>query len=88
MAVDWFGYHGGREFGAEVVDHIIPHKGDKKLFWDSGNWQGLTERDHDRKTAIESSGPGQWVNAGTAERPAMRWERRGIGGQNPGDFGR
>ena len=24
---------------AECVDHIIPHKGDMKLFWDESNWQ-------------------------------------------------
>lgn len=77
MAVDWFGDHEGREFEAEVVDHVIPHKGDMKLFWDSGNWQGLTERDHDRKTALESGAAGHWVNAGTAEAPAMRWQRMG-----------
>ena len=23
---------------AEVVDHIVPHRGDGKLFWDEGNW--------------------------------------------------
>lgn len=24
---------------ATVVDHITPHRGDKKLFWDEGNLQ-------------------------------------------------
>lgn len=24
---------------AEAVDHIVPHKGDDRLFWDQGNWQ-------------------------------------------------
>lgn len=24
-----------------VVDHIIPHRGDKRLFWNSANWQPL-----------------------------------------------
>lgn len=38
---------------AEVVDHIIPHKGDKALFWDSDNWQPLCKAHHDRKTANE-----------------------------------
>jgi 5-methylcytosine-specific restriction protein A len=59
IAVDIFKEHGQRVFGAEVVDHIIPHRGDKKLFWDSSNWQGLTKRDHDRKTAIEDGGWGR-----------------------------
>ncbi|MCC6736521.1 MAG: HNH endonuclease [Bauldia sp.] len=26
---------------ADVVDHIIPHGGDRKLFWDRKNWQPL-----------------------------------------------
>lgn len=24
-----------------VVDHIIPHRGDKERFWDRANWQAL-----------------------------------------------
>jgi 5-methylcytosine-specific restriction protein A len=59
IAVDYFGEHGGRVYAAEVVDHIKPHKGDMKLFWDSSNWQGLTKRDHDRKTATEEGGWGR-----------------------------
>lgn len=35
---------------ATVVDHIIPHRGDKKLFWDEGNWQVLCKSCHDKKT--------------------------------------
>lgn len=35
---------------ATVVDHIIPHKGDKKLFWDRNNWQALCKPCHDNKT--------------------------------------
>lgn len=31
---------------ASVVDHRIPHKGDKALFWDRTNWQPLCQRDH------------------------------------------
>jgi hypothetical protein len=23
----------------EVVDHIVPHRGDRTLFWDRNNWQ-------------------------------------------------
>jgi 5-methylcytosine-specific restriction enzyme A len=56
VAVDIFGDHGGRVFAAEVVDHKIAHKGDRGLFWDPNNWQGLTKRDHDRKTALEQRG--------------------------------
>lgn len=53
FAVDIFKRHGGRIYRAEVVDHIIPHRGDMTKFWDPGNWQGLTKADHDRKTALE-----------------------------------
>ncbi len=38
---------------SEVVDHIIPHKGDQRLFWDRDNWQALAKSCHDRKTARE-----------------------------------
>jgi len=38
---------------AEVVDHIKPHRGDKKLFWDESNWQSLCKRCHDSKTMTE-----------------------------------
>lgn len=38
---------------ANVVDHIIPHKGDMKLFWDQDNWQSLDKKCHDRKTMRE-----------------------------------
>ncbi|MBK0347880.1 HNH endonuclease [Aerococcaceae bacterium zg-ZJ1578] len=36
---------------ATDVDHIIPHKGDKELFWDMDNWQPLCKACHSRKTA-------------------------------------
>ncbi|MGE0857793.1 MAG: HNH endonuclease [Gammaproteobacteria bacterium] len=44
---------------ATVVDHVIPHKGDTVLFWDSSNWQALCKRHHDRKTATEDGGFGR-----------------------------
>jgi 5-methylcytosine-specific restriction enzyme A len=59
IAVDWFKEHDGRIYAAEVVDHIIPHKGNMNLFWDRNNWQGLTRIDHSRKTAIEDGGFGR-----------------------------
>jgi 5-methylcytosine-specific restriction protein A len=37
-----------------VVDHIIPHKGDKKLFWSRDNWQSLCLSCHNRKSATET----------------------------------
>ena len=41
---------------ATVVDHIVPHKGDKDLFWDKTNWQPLCETHHNIKTATEDRG--------------------------------
>lgn len=42
-----------------VVDHIIPHKGDKSLFWRRSNWQALCKPCHDSKTAREDGGFGR-----------------------------
>jgi 5-methylcytosine-specific restriction protein A len=37
---------------ADVVDHVIPHKGDPVLFWDcDNNWMSLCTRCHNHKTA-------------------------------------
>ena len=42
---------------ATVVDHIIPHRGDMTLFWDSANWQPLCKSCHDSdKQMLEKSG--------------------------------
>ena len=38
---------------ATCVDHVIPHKGDLRLFWDKRNWQGLCRPCHSRKTRRE-----------------------------------
>ncbi|MDR9857860.1 HNH endonuclease [Paenibacillus sp. VCA1] len=43
---------------ATRVDHIIPHKGNRQLFWDRNNWQPLCESCHNRKTAKEDGGFG------------------------------
>lgn len=38
---------------AREVDHIIPHKGCRQLFFDRSNWQSLCKSCHSRKTAGE-----------------------------------
>lgn len=42
---------------ASIVDHIVPHKGDPKLFWNESNWQALCTQCHNRKTAVTD---GRW----------------------------
>lgn len=37
---------------AVVVDHIIPHKGDEKKFWESTNFIPLCKKDHDKITGL------------------------------------
>ena len=41
------------------VDHIEPHKGDGKKFFDRDNLQGLCHRHHSEKTAREDGGFGR-----------------------------
>ncbi|ELK38933.1 HNH endonuclease, partial [Brevibacillus agri BAB-2500] len=43
---------------ATVVDHIVPHKGDMRKFWDRMNWQALCASCHSKKTAKEDGGFG------------------------------
>jgi len=40
---------------ATVVDHIVPHRGDWKLFTDKNNLQSLCKHHHDQKTIAEQS---------------------------------
>lgn len=42
---------------ATVVDHIKPHKGDERLFWDRSNWQPLCARHHNRDKQREERQP-------------------------------
>lgn len=46
---------------AEVVDHRVPHKGDRALFWNRENWQAMSKACHDAKTAREDGGFGRPV---------------------------
>ena len=42
--------------GGDVVDHVVPHRGDQRLFWDERNWAPACKPCHDAKTARE----GRW----------------------------
>ena len=47
----------GRVTAATVVDHIIPHKGDPVLMWDSEhNWQSLCDPHHNRDKQSQDRG--------------------------------
>ena len=45
----------GRVTPANVVDHIIPHRGDRELFDDPDNLQALCAPCHSRKTQQETA---------------------------------
>lgn len=47
----------GRVVPGTVVDHKIPHRGQRSLFWDEDNWQTLCKPCHDRKTRLEDQRP-------------------------------
>ncbi len=52
---------------ATVVDHIIPHYGDRQLFWDNiNNWQSLCVTCHNKYKQSEERG-GVGVNRGCDE---------------------
>src|SRR4051794_10086504 len=47
----------GKLVAVYAVDHIIPHRGDMELFWDTDNWQSLCRSCHARKSRSEHVGP-------------------------------
>ncbi|NQT14228.1 MAG: HNH endonuclease [Planctomycetes bacterium] len=53
---------------ATVLDHVTPHKGDKRLFWKPSNHQALCKRCHDRKTATTDGG---WGRTPTQEQATL-----------------
>jgi 5-methylcytosine-specific restriction enzyme A len=60
---------------ADVVDHITPHKGDMKLFWDRANWQAMNKQCHDSyKKQLELSGTINGCDAdGMPVDPSHHW---------------
>ena len=71
----------GRIIPATVVDHIQPHRGNQKLFWDTANWQSLCAECHSRhKQRLEKSGTETGCNlAGIPTDRAHHWNQ-GQGG--------
>lgn len=54
----------GEVVEASVVDHIVPHKGNDKLFWDVNNWQALCKTCHQStKQFIENRGYSKDIGA-------------------------
>jgi 5-methylcytosine-specific restriction protein A len=39
---------------ATILDHIVPHRGIPRLFWNQSNWQGLCVHCHGVKSARET----------------------------------
>lgn len=52
-----------RVVAAECVDHIKPHKGDMRLFWDESNWQALCLHHNSVKAAKEEGAFGNKASA-------------------------
>ena len=49
----------GKGLIANVVDHVIPHRGNSRLFWDTKNLQSMNKACHDKyKQSQESGGQG------------------------------
>lgn len=44
----------GRVTRATEVDHEVPHRGDRELFWNQKNWTPRCKPHHSAKTAKES----------------------------------
>lgn len=65
---------------ATEVDHIVPHKGDQRLFWDRKNWQPLCKPHHSAKTMAELNGrtykPKGCDEHGNPLDPDSHWNRR------------
>ena len=63
---------------AAEVDHIVPHKGDLRRFWDKRNWQGLCKPCHSRKTLAEHRAKPQQLRVditGMPTDPTHHWNQ-------------
>ncbi len=59
---------------AQVVDHIVRHRGNMALFWRRSNWRAMAKRCHDRKTAREDGAFGRAGQGGVGQnlQPAIQ----------------
>ena len=55
----------GKVEAATECDHIVPHKGDRNLFFDPKNLQSLCKKCHSAKTVTEDGGFGRKSNKKT-----------------------
>lgn len=58
--------HKGKMVEGNTVDHIVPHRGDPRLFWDKNNLQTLTASCHSSGKQSEERG-GRGFNFGCDE---------------------
>ena len=61
FCVDPIGEHPDVVTAATVVDHIVAHKGDKKLFWDPSNHQATCSHCNNVKAAKYEGGFGNKI---------------------------
>ena len=70
---------------ADCVDHILPHRGDMRLFWNRANWQPLAQspchnsrkQSHERRA--DSTIPPRGVSETFEASPLDRLPRRSFG---------
>lgn len=76
----------GKLMRSEVVDHIVPHRGDVDLFWDEGNWQALCASCHNSdKQKFEKTGRIEGVRPdGTPIDANHHWYRDACGNDRDG----
>jgi 5-methylcytosine-specific restriction protein A len=44
---------------ATLVDHLIPHRGDLEVFWQTDGWRAMNRHCHDLKTLLHDGGFGR-----------------------------
>ena len=71
----------GRVVPATVVDHVVPHRGDQRLFWDESNWAPACKPCHDAQdrargplglTAEDPGGGHLSTGKASGDRPGRR----------------